>query len=120
MAFFYSGSCRSLTKYAETISVSGGSVTGFVKAITAVYLGVDQVRKNASGSFCNARVVINVPLTNPADVDIADLIPYDDLTEDWAQTKIDDYLPNVKEWLNKEIAKQYDGVETSDPPWQGA
>ena len=121
MAIVYSGSCRSLTQYTGTTKVIGGSITGYIKSIKAVYRVVDQDRVKDNGTQASAEGVIDVPLANPADVDAADLILYDDLTEDWAQTKIDDYIPNVKEWLNKEIEKQFKPVEeNSDPPWQGA
>ena len=120
VAIVYSGSCRSLTQYTGTTKVIGGSITGYIKSIKAVYRVVDQDRVKDNGTQASAEGVIDVPLANPADVDAADLILYDDLTEDWEQTKIDDYIPNVKEWLNKEIEKQFKPVEeVSDPPWQG-
>lgn len=115
MAISYVGECRSLTKYTGTTTVSGGSLTGYVTTITAFYTGTED------GTNYEASAVINIPLADPASVNIADLTPYDDLTSSWAETKIDNYLPNVKEWIDKEIAKQHRPVEeTGDPPWQGA
>lgn len=115
MAISYVGECRSLTKYIGSTKVSGGSLTGYIKTITAYYTGTD------SSTNSNASVVVHVPLADPADVKLADLTPYDDVTKSWAQTKIDNYLPNVTTWIDKEIAKQSrPAEETSDPPWQGA
>ena len=115
MAISYIGECRSLTRYTGTTEVSGGSLTGYVKTIGAYYTGTED------GTNYEASVVVNVPLADPADTKFANLTPYDDLTKSWAQTKIDNYLPNVKEWIGKEIAKRHRPVEeTGDPPWQGA
>lgn len=115
MAISYVGECRSLTKYTGTTTVSGGSLTGYVKTITAFYTGTED------GTNYEASAVINIPLADPASVELADLTPYDELTKSWAQTKIDNYLPNVKIWIDKEIAKQHRPVEEKgDPPWQGA
>ena len=120
MAIVYTGKCQSLTTYIGTTEVVGGSLTGYVKTITAVYVGTDQDNKNANGVQCQARGVVNIPLADPDTIDVSDLTPYDDLTSSWAQAKIDDHLPNVKEWLDKEIKKQYKPAEqTSVPPWQG-
>ena len=86
-----------------------------MKTITAFYTATED------GTNYEASAVINIPLADPSTVELSDLTPYDDLTDSWAQAKIDNYLPNVKEWLGKEIQKQHRPTEEkSDPPWRGA
>ena len=115
MAISYVGECRSLTRYTDKVNVEGGSLTGYVKTITAFYTATED------GTSYEASAVINIPLADPSTVELSDLTPYDDLTNSWAQTKIDNYLPNVKEWLGKEIQKQHKPAEEkSAPPWRGA
>ena len=121
MAIDCIGECIKVTTYSGTTKVDGGSLKNYVKTITVNYTGTDTRRKSAGGSLCTANTIVNIELTPPALAQFENLIPYDDLDSAWAQTIIDNYIPNVEGWLTKEIKKQYTPYveEPTDPPWQG-
>ena len=116
------GECIKVITYSGTTEVVGGGLENYVKTIIVNYIGTDTVNKNASGANCMVNSIVNIELTPPAAAEIENLIPYKDLDTAWAQPIIDNYIPNVMDWLTKEIKKQYAPyVEAPKaPPWQGA
>jgi hypothetical protein len=120
MANTYSGSVVDLNVYQQDVQLADATVSGYVKSIVAKFSVLADEKNNAGDYYKADTWPVTVELSDPSTQKLSDIINYNNLTDTWAQPYINNYLPNITEYLDKLIEQQKRPVvDTVRPPWKG-